>query len=768
MNRRFLIALVLSAVSLGPLASGRAAPAKEKPAAPAKPKPDPSKPVPREPRWVCIGTKTNKSQDYNLADYSKQTASGGEGSLTAEEAWQLGDMKAPQIQQGQMEWKFKTSIDELVAGKELEVEATLRDTSGNGAVRGWVAFQNDANTPWSLWGPGAVFFEFPVIIGKTMSLQGKATVPSGSKSWDRMLLRAVLHAQRCTIVYDRIYEWTAEDFTGYTPCPDAGVFYDKSTLQKIYKGGKGDALIYSREQIVAMFDKAVKDYEKDGGTLVESDANVEAPFLAAKFIMGSDPTGKEGALRSKAAQMHEATGKRLTPGDLFLCALRVCDGNVRDALVTCHACTYRSPEGNAFVAGHLAPLRNAEAYNPTDALVPNVKDKSQPFTYQGALGSDQTGLWYHLYGIAAVEYQDECGIASYSGIRLFADALGDENTYTGWAAQGVANLLGVSQFEGLKHYNPKDLPGDVGTRLVQFAIGLEENFRSRQRRPADPEKQCINFTGAAVGRELRRLARPKRGLEDFHIESDTVPLSPYYDPYKDAYVEILKGDFGKPKMTTVSSFSPVTLRLFGDKGQRFVLDQSRMQLSGNTLGVLSTPFSEVDGTWGSVTTALFPVTRIEFEVVRDGKITVAGYDHASKKQFYRTFDGKKGYVVTIGASASSAPENTGQTSPAAPEAKGFAGKWESTWGTIEFHIENGEMKGTFTHKGGRLTGKLSNDGRTLTGTWSQTPSHKPPKDAGPFEFALSADGKSFTGKWWYGYRPPDGSGGGEWKGNRGG
>jgi hypothetical protein len=45
-----------------------------------------------------------------------------------------------------------------------------------------------------------------------------------------------------------------------------------------------------------------------------------------------------------------------------------------------------------------------------------------------------------------------------------------------------------------------------------------------------------------------------------------------------------------------------------------------------------------------------------------------------------------------------------------------------------------------------------------------TSSYKPPKDAGDFEFTLSSDGNSFTGKWRYGFGT--GQWKGDWKGTR--
>ena len=88
----------------------------------------------------------------------------------------------------------------------------------------------------------------------------------------------------------------------------------------------------------------------------------------------------------------------------------------------------------------------------------------------------------------------------------------------------------------------------------------------------------------------------------------------------------------------------------------------------------------------------------------------------------------------------------------------FAGKWKTNWGMM---ILDAGGNGTYTHDKGRIKGIVH--GRVLTGTWSEAPSYKPPKDAGDVEFTLSADGNSFTGKWRYGH---SGSWHYDWQGER--
>jgi hypothetical protein len=58
------------------------------------------------------------------------------------------------------------------------------------------------------------------------------------------------------------------------------------------------------------------------------------------------------------------------------------------------------------------------------------------------------------------------------------------------------------------------------------------------------------------------------------------------------------------------------------------------------------------------------------------------------------------------------------------------------------------VDGTYAFAKGRLRGTVS--GRALRGTWDEAPTRAAPGDAGYFEFTLSADGKSWTGRWRFG------------------
>lgn len=89
----------------------------------------------------------------------------------------------------------------------------------------------------------------------------------------------------------------------------------------------------------------------------------------------------------------------------------------------------------------------------------------------------------------------------------------------------------------------------------------------------------------------------------------------------------------------------------------------------------------------------------------------------------------------------------GERSPAAP-AGDWTGHWDTNFGEMCLTQVGNQVTGSYAHDNGRFVGTVS--GNILTGTWSEEPSYKPPKDAGDAELTLSADGSSLTGRWRYG------------------
>ena len=75
----------------------------------------------------------------------------------------------------------------------------------------------------------------------------------------------------------------------------------------------------------------------------------------------------------------------------------------------------------------------------------------------------------------------------------------------------------------------------------------------------------------------------------------------------------------------------------------------------------------------------------------------------------------------------------------------WEGTWEVTggWKTVRLTQNGNSVTGSYTWKGGKISGTVS--GNTLKGTWKQSEDSK----SGTFEFTMSSDGKRFDVKWWY-------------------
>ena len=101
------------------------------------------------------------------------------------------------------------------------------------------------------------------------------------------------------------------------------------------------------------------------------------------------------------------------------------------------------------------------------------------------------------------------------------------------------------------------------------------------------------------------------------------------------------------------------------------------------------------------------------------------------------------------------------TAPAQPEA--FAGKWLSDFGGLELKVSGNDVAGSYEHAGGTITGTVSDDGTTLVGWWSESPTFQSPDDAGALILTLSPDGNRFTGTRWHG---PSNGPGEPWNGVR--
>jgi hypothetical protein len=82
----------------------------------------------------------------------------------------------------------------------------------------------------------------------------------------------------------------------------------------------------------------------------------------------------------------------------------------------------------------------------------------------------------------------------------------------------------------------------------------------------------------------------------------------------------------------------------------------------------------------------------------------------------------------------------------------WTGTWSTNFNKMTLKQSGSSVEGRYEWDQGHLTGTIS--GNKLTGRWDEAPTRKGPSDAGPFEFTLKPDGKSFTGTWRHDGDPP--------------
>jgi hypothetical protein len=397
------------------------------------------------------------------------------------------------------------------------------------------------------------------------------------------------------------------------PCKEASFYYDADDIQNTYTGER--SLNFEREQLVTDMIAAIQKYEQEGGTATAGIRTLDAPYIAMSFDSGALPTDREDFLRTEIREMFQRKQGKLSPGEVFYCALKATKGNVRDALVTAHAVLYRDKPGmnTKLINKYLEPLRNPDGYLDQKTLkVYNEQKKS--FDYVSAkqyAGNDQQGAWYHLFGMAALEFTDRQGLTP---LEIFQ--------------------------AGAEIYKPdKALPLDKGFpmsevcgKVSNYAIALENQVRLKgYRRPPDPDKQCVNFTGAAIGTALAKyMSLPtKRALLSKLMKIET---RRQWRTNMD-YAYLIK--------------SPVSFMLSGTNDEEFSFNQTEKIFSGNTDLAYVEPLPEENGTWGLFVIPFFKVQNLRMDAVDQGKLEFVIYDYNRKGSRGYAIDAKKGDRYSI-------------------------------------------------------------------------------------------------------------------------
>jgi hypothetical protein len=428
---------------------------------------------------------------------------------------------------------------------------------------------------------------------------------------------------------------------GKPPCDEPLHFYPGVDLGRFYTGQP--SLNYTREQFGAQLVDALRRYEKDGHEIVDGTQPHDVANIAMTYTSDSAvDLGKrlapslQAAARARARE-RQATNPsyRVSPGELFELSLRVSQGNVRDALLTCHAALYRdhvkqqaAAVNKPFVEreGVLAKMRNEAGYS-TAPFAYTTPAGSPRTVSPRSVGGDEQGVWYHYFGLAALEYTDRYGTASYLGAFTAIPLIGD-----------------TSKTDALARVASKGFPVTrLGEVLGDFAIALEEGIRSQAGKPPDVDKHCVNYAALLAGARLKRLV-------------DEITHRPSGDP--DAYSPRTRFDTTAQRLVAPNGGivyrSPVSLRIEGTAGEVFSFDQSSKRFGGNTPAVVAYPFDEEGGTIGLVAFPLFEVRAVRLVATGSGPVQLALYDAASRRSAAYEFTVRKGAAVAVDLHATSA------------------------------------------------------------------------------------------------------------------
>jgi hypothetical protein len=128
----------------------------------------------------------------------------------------------------------------------------------------------------------------------------------------------------------------------------------------------------------------------------------------------------------------------------------------------------------------------------------------------------------------------------------------------------------------------------------------------------------------------------------------------------------------------------------------------------------------------------------------------------------------KGYTWKISIITHEGKWANGEFTLVYPKNCSFAGAWDTNFGRLNIKLlgDGQTVTGNYEHNAGEIDGSISDvkiEGKRLVGKWRESPTYKPPDDAGDFELYMSEDCKSFIGYWRYGYT---GDWDGDWDGTR--
>lgn len=405
-------------------------------------------------------------------------------------------------------------------------------------------------------------------------------------------------------------------------CAEGSFYYSDDVLQGYYTDQP--SLNYSREQLTQEVTNALARFRAEGG-IPQSGVSAPDPVNIAQTLATSAmPSGREAQLQEAARQLAQS-GKKVSPGDFLYLSLKLNGGNVSQALLTAHAALYRdsSKRNKGFIdSGVLKPMRNPAGYSDKKVAMGNAQTSAR-----ASVGSDEQGVWYHFFGMAALEFADSNSLTGLA--PMFALRFGADQFASGTFAEKL-KLLKTVPSSGL------------GGALADFSVAMENAIRKDGSVP-DPDKQCVNYSGIASGRALAQALNLGSGMDQVKID---------------------RAMQGPIEGGTVQIRSPLSLEILGAGGERIAYDQQSGRFSANTTLAFVDAYRENDKTTGLIISPFFKVSSVKFTGTGSGPATIGYYNPTSKSTGVYNLTVKPGSQLELGGWAAGKPTMTGKNLPA--------------------------------------------------------------------------------------------------------
>lgn len=438
--------------------------------------------------------------------------------------------------------------------------------------------------------------------------------------------------------------------------------------------------------------------------------------------------GKASYEAQLAARLENAAGT-LAPHDVMAMSLDVCRDDYCLATLTAHnllkEIAYAERSKTECVVG-VAKSPKGEVF--TTIYPERISRKLIDLRPEGdAVFYDRMGPWYHAFGLFFVG-----GVASGTDAQIFGEI------------ENLTRMLNLGSPPDYFKERINTWAGNLSPKLneqVNRNVGAAPPAAGRSPAPSAPPavgKGYWRFSGERLVKGKPFLVGPA-DTSRIDASGGGTTLSTVYSQRN-------------WKTTATFSWTPSAdlsvLRPGATLSFRGLLTHSGDGAA--SAGISFQAYGQEPGTWGPQGLAATKnwdrvVNRTE---TKQSEITVPAGTHFPGKRMELRFE------IYPGGATSALYRTYEWVEGGALASTGWAGGWSSDFGRMSLQQSGSRVSGSYDFKGGRLEGILQ--GGTLSGTWKQT------NGSGRFEFRLSADGRSFSGRWGYGQTLS----GGSWNGRR--